>query len=121
LSVKPTTEAVSREPAELIKTFGDDPSITATTELVVPKSIPMILAMIIFLSLLPLSAINSYNFSMFEYAKSVPVVVLRQLELFNFLYLKKLSFFLPSFFKFQLPLYSAILAESNDTEKLQTQ
>ncbi|MBA7673318.1 hypothetical protein ES703_81513 [subsurface metagenome] len=51
LSVKPTTDEVSREPEELIKTFGDVPSITATTEFVVPKSIPMILAIINFLSL----------------------------------------------------------------------
>jgi hypothetical protein len=50
LSVKPTTEGVSREPEELIKTFGEEPSITATTESVVPKSIPMILAIIEFLS-----------------------------------------------------------------------
>jgi hypothetical protein len=52
LSVKPTTDGVSREPEELIKTFGDEPSITATTEFVVPKSIPIILAIVKFLSLL---------------------------------------------------------------------
>jgi hypothetical protein len=51
LSVKPTTEGVSREPEALINTFGVGPSITATTEFVVPKSIPMILAMVNFLSL----------------------------------------------------------------------
>jgi hypothetical protein len=51
LSVKPTTEGVSREPDELISTFGAEPSITATTEFVVPKSIPMILAIVIILSL----------------------------------------------------------------------
>jgi hypothetical protein len=50
LSVKPTTEEVSREPEELISTFGVEPSITATTEFVVPKSIPMILDIFIFLS-----------------------------------------------------------------------
>jgi hypothetical protein len=48
--VKPTTEEVSREPEELISTFGVEPSITATTEFVVPKSIPMILDIFIFLS-----------------------------------------------------------------------
>jgi hypothetical protein len=51
LSVKPTTEGVSREPEELIKTLGEEPSITATTEFVVPKSIPIILAITNFLSL----------------------------------------------------------------------
>jgi hypothetical protein len=47
LSVKPTTEGVSRAPEELIKTLGEDPSITATTESVVPKSIPIILLAIL--------------------------------------------------------------------------
>jgi hypothetical protein len=51
LSVKPTTEGVSREPEELIRTFGAEPSITATTEFVVPKSIPMILAILKLLSI----------------------------------------------------------------------
>jgi hypothetical protein len=50
LSVKPTTEGVSLEPEEFIRTFGEVPSITATTEFVVPKSIPIILAMFKFLS-----------------------------------------------------------------------
>jgi hypothetical protein len=45
-SVKPTTEGVKREPEALIKVFGAEPSITATTENVVPKSIPMVLAML---------------------------------------------------------------------------
>jgi hypothetical protein len=33
-------------PDELTSTFGEEPSITATTEFVVPRSIPMILAII---------------------------------------------------------------------------
>jgi hypothetical protein len=44
LSVKPTTEGVSREPLELMSTLGAEPSITAQTEFVVPKSIPIIFA-----------------------------------------------------------------------------
>src|SRR5262245_2637453 len=45
LSVKPTTLGVSREPWALVSTLGLPPSMTATTELVVPRSIPMIFAM----------------------------------------------------------------------------
>ena len=41
--VKPTTDGVSRPPSELVMTTGSPPSITATTELVVPRSIPIIL------------------------------------------------------------------------------
>src|SRR5437588_35230 len=43
LFVKPTTEGVVRPPSWLGMTTGWPPSIAATTELVVPKSIPMIL------------------------------------------------------------------------------
>jgi hypothetical protein len=43
--VKPTTDGVSRLPSWLGMTTGSPPSTTATTELVVPKSIPMTLAM----------------------------------------------------------------------------
>jgi hypothetical protein len=38
-----TTEGKRRPPSELVITVGSPPSITAHTELVVPKSIPMIL------------------------------------------------------------------------------
>src|ERR1700731_3590990 len=38
--VKATTDGVNRLPSLLITTVGLPPSITATTELVVPKSIP---------------------------------------------------------------------------------
>jgi hypothetical protein len=41
--VNATTDGVVRPPSELVITVGSPPSITATTELVVPKSIPMIL------------------------------------------------------------------------------
>src|SRR6185436_10408416 len=43
LLVKATTDGVSRPPSGLVITTGSPPSITATTELVVPRSIPMIL------------------------------------------------------------------------------
>src|ERR1700674_3992994 len=38
-----TTDGVVRPPSEFVITVGSPPSITATTELVVPKSIPIIL------------------------------------------------------------------------------
>ena len=38
-----TTEGVSRPPSGLVITTGSPPSMTATTEFVVPRSIPMIL------------------------------------------------------------------------------
>ncbi len=41
LSVKPTTDAVRRFPSALVITLGSPPSMTATTEFVVPRSIPM--------------------------------------------------------------------------------
>src|SRR6266480_2816071 len=43
--VKATTEGVVREPSELGMTTGSPPSITAMTELVVPKSIPTVFGM----------------------------------------------------------------------------
>src|SRR5271165_2982068 len=41
--VNPTTDGVVRPPSSLGMTFGSPPSMTATTEFVVPKSIPIIL------------------------------------------------------------------------------
>ena len=41
----PTTDGVSRPPSWLVMTTGSPPSMTATTELVVPRSMPMILLM----------------------------------------------------------------------------
>src|SRR5688572_8546217 len=43
LSVNATTDGVSREPWALVSTLGISPSMMATTEFVVPKSMPMIL------------------------------------------------------------------------------
>jgi hypothetical protein len=43
--VKPTTEGVIRLPSGFVMTTGSPPSMTATTELVVPRSIPIILLM----------------------------------------------------------------------------
>ena len=40
---KATTEGVVRLPSGLVSTEGLSPSMTATTELVVPRSMPMIL------------------------------------------------------------------------------
>src|SRR5579875_4080462 len=42
LLVKATTDGVVRPPSGFVMTLGSPPSITATTELVVPKSMPMI-------------------------------------------------------------------------------
>src|SRR5688572_20171909 len=44
--VKATTDGVSRLPSWLGMTTGSPPSITATTEFVVPRSMPMVLAML---------------------------------------------------------------------------
>ncbi len=41
--VKATIDGVSRLPSGLVMTVGSPPSMTATTELVVPRSMPMIL------------------------------------------------------------------------------
>ena len=43
--VNATTDGVRRLPSGLVMTTGSPPSMTATTELVVPRSIPMILLM----------------------------------------------------------------------------
>src|SRR5688572_4587959 len=42
---KATTDGVIRPPSALVMTCGSPPSITATTEFVVPRSMPMILPM----------------------------------------------------------------------------
>ena len=39
---KATTDGVVRAPSRFVMTVGSPPSITATTELVVPRSMPMI-------------------------------------------------------------------------------
>src|ERR1041385_6974601 len=43
--VNATIEGVVRPPSEFSMTLGDEPSMTATHELVVPRSIPITLAM----------------------------------------------------------------------------
>src|SRR5688572_11843057 len=45
--VNATTEGVSRLPSGFVMTTGSPPSMTATTEFVVPRSIPMILLMFV--------------------------------------------------------------------------
>src|SRR6059058_1684631 len=47
LRAKATTEGVVREPSELAMTVGSPPSRTATTELVVPRSMPTARAMVL--------------------------------------------------------------------------
>src|SRR4051794_9376596 len=49
-SVKATIEGVVRMPSAFSMTFGVLPSITATHELVVPRSIPMTLPIVVILS-----------------------------------------------------------------------
>jgi hypothetical protein len=44
-SVKATIDGVVRAPSAFSMTLGVDPSMTATQELVVPRSMPMTLAM----------------------------------------------------------------------------
>ena len=50
-SVKATMDGVVRMPSAFSMTFGVLPSMTATQEFVVPRSIPMTLAMVLILSL----------------------------------------------------------------------
>ena len=44
LSVKATTDGVVRPPSAFSRTVGSPPSMTATQELVVPRSIPIVFA-----------------------------------------------------------------------------
>src|SRR5580704_13315492 len=60
--VKPTTEGVVRPPSSLGITFGSPPSMTATQELVVPRSIPIIFPIAFLLKLLsPLLPVKYYS------------------------------------------------------------
>src|SRR2546430_34512 len=54
-----TTDGVVREPSELAMTVGSPPSRTATTELVVPRSMPTARAISILPVCLPLSVLDS--------------------------------------------------------------
>ena len=58
--VKPTTDGVMRLPSGFVMTTGSPPSITATTEFVVPRSMPIILLMS------SLSSADSRSFITFE-------------------------------------------------------
>src|SRR5687768_7892212 len=49
---KATTDGVVRAPSALAMTVGSPPSRTATTELVVPRSMPTARAMVLYLQLL---------------------------------------------------------------------
>src|SRR5207245_4460294 len=49
--VNATTDGVVRPPSSLAMTLGSPPSITATQELVVPRSIPIILAIKVLLGI----------------------------------------------------------------------
>ena len=49
LFVNATIDGVVRPPSSLGITFGSPPSITATTEFVVPRSIPIIFAIVLLL------------------------------------------------------------------------
>src|SRR5271165_2844178 len=64
--VNPTTEGVVRPPSSLGMTLGSPPSITATTELVVPKSIPIILDIVAGLLNLSIAALKGHGFSRAE-------------------------------------------------------
>jgi hypothetical protein len=75
LSVKPTTDGVSREPDELINTFGVLPSITETTEFVVPKSIPIILFVAIFSSFSFYRLLVMSNYLYLKSANAVPKAI----------------------------------------------
>ena len=60
--VNPTTDGVMRLPSGLVITTGSPPSITATTELVVPRSIPIILLILRYLATAPVvGGGNLYN------------------------------------------------------------
>ena len=52
LSVNATTEGVVRPPSLFSRTVGSPPSMTAKHELVVPRSIPIVLPIVLFLSVL---------------------------------------------------------------------
>src|SRR6185312_1526126 len=64
--VNATTDGVVRPPSSLAMTLGSPPSITATTELVVPKSIPMIFPM----TNCPLLSYKCFEISKLQYNSS---------------------------------------------------
>src|SRR5881227_1377751 len=60
--VNATTDGVVRPPSSLAMTLGSPPSITATQELVVPRSIPIILAIMLSLSVLAYDCVSKCGF-----------------------------------------------------------
>src|SRR5215475_4441023 len=68
--VKPTTEGVVRPPSSFGMTLGSPPSMTATTEFVVPRSIPIILAIKGFLLLLQVLSNQWFNDCALRYDRS---------------------------------------------------
>src|ERR1700722_13181779 len=75
LLVKPTTEGVVRPPSSLGITLGSPPSITATTEFVVPKSIPIIFA------IAPLLLHRTFSCETFHLASHLSLLLSRYLML----------------------------------------
>src|SRR5262245_42741034 len=68
--VKPTTDGVVRPPSALGMTTGSPPSMTATTELVVPRSMPMTLSAIYQISDWRIGGLA-------DFASRVPLVITR--------------------------------------------
>src|ERR1700676_4244435 len=68
--VKATTDGVNRLPSLLITTVGLPPSITATTELVVPKSIPTAFAIAGSLSQVRCTATRTFGATQRTYPKN---------------------------------------------------
>src|ERR1700694_3666799 len=72
--VKATTEGVVREPSEFGITTGSPPSMTAMTELVVPKSIPTVFGICqLFLHALA-ARLNLFTFDLFPTAGASKLV-----------------------------------------------
>ena len=68
--VNPTTDGVMRLPSGLVITTGSPPSITATTELVVPRSIPIILDISSYLAITtPVGSDELYNVNSIKCAR----------------------------------------------------
>jgi hypothetical protein len=65
-----TTEGVVRLPSLFWMTFGSPPSMTDTTLLVVPRSMPMILAM----SLTPLPRVHLFSQGLNNKARAAPAI-----------------------------------------------
>src|SRR3954468_23226820 len=73
--VKPTTEGVVRPPSAFGMTTGSPPSITATTELVVPRSVPITLSAILFASLIARGPVFRSRPALFQESVGLRVVV----------------------------------------------